>query len=520
MQAKRTKNLVNALLLVAVVAIIAAVPAAAQVSFNVTSSAQTVRTEGQTETAGSVNMNWASGTAISSGSSITLTYATATVLANSPYVTAKIGGTTCLPTQGNPSVAGTGNCANMTVTSSGASVVISFSTGSTPPAGGFMTGDYIQVAQTRLNIAGVTGAQLVSGTTPLAATISGNSPSVNTITFNQNQVTVASISNSLNVKLGTVTGAASAVAASISTCNVSGATLNFAVNATEIFPAAFTSTADEAAYTPNFAGVTGVTVNVVLSNVPTGLVITPTAPTLPGTVTLAATPAAQTSTGAGTPLTFSYTITMDSTAAVESIVFQFSSGLASGTIAPTLSSQSLASPQNITAQVYLGPITATPVVRFTQLNYPTAPISVATVSDCVTVLLFPYVTSELGFDTSIQIANTTLDGPALGTQLASKQPGTCKFVLYPTAAATGVLGPAMNSYVTPTIQAGGSFQVLMSKAYPKLSGYMYAVCNFLNAHAFGYFVGPSSNGGVLTQGELALVVPTTRTAGGTESLTQ
>jgi len=411
-------------------------------------------------------------------------------------------------------------------------VVISFSGGPTPSvAAAFVAGDYIQVAQTRLNIAGVTGAQLVTGTTPLAATISGNSPSANTITFNQNQVTVASISNSLNVKLGVATGTAAAGAASVSTCNVSnplvGApTLNFAVSATEVFPAAFTAAGDENLYTPNFPGapgsLTGVTVNVALSNVPTGLVVTPTAPTLPGTVTLLATPSAQTSAGVATPLVFSYTITADSTAAVESIVFQFSLGLASGTVAPTLASQTLASPQSITAQVYLGPVTntAATVVRFTQLNYPTAPISVATVSDCVTVLLFPYVTSELSFDTSIQIANTSLDAPALGTQLASKQPGTCKFVLYPTAAATGVVGTPMNSYITPTIQAGGSFQVLMSKAYPKMSGYMFAVCNFLNAHGFGYFVGPSSNGGVLTQGELALVVPTTRTAGGTESLTQ
>jgi hypothetical protein len=49
---------------------------------------------------------------------------------------------------------------------------------------------------------------------------------------------------------------------------------------------------------------------------------------------------------------------------------------------------------------------------------------------------------------------------------------------------------------------------------------MYAVCQFLNAHAYSYFVGPGSNGGLITQGALALVInPNTRTGFAGESLT-
>jgi hypothetical protein len=222
-------------------------------------------------------------------------------------------------------------------------------------------------------------------------------------------------------------------------------------------------------------------------------------------------------------LTFTFTFTADSTSQVETVVFNFGLGLASGTIAPTLAGQTLSSPQSITAQAYLGPVTntSTTIVRFTQLLYPSAPFAVASVSDCTSVLLFPYVTNEAGFDTSIQIANTTLDLAALGVQTASKQPGTCKFVLYPTGATTGVLGtPPVPAFVSPTLAAGGSYQVLLSKVYPKMSGYLFVVCNFLDAHGFGYFVGPSSNGGVLTQGALALVVPTNRVVASAESLTQ
>jgi hypothetical protein len=402
----------------------------------------------------------------------------------------------------------------MVVTAAGANITISFN--KTQP---LAAGDFLQIQQVRLNVAGVTGPQLVNGTQTFLATISGNSPNANTITFNQNQIQVALIQNSMNVKLG--------AAGAVSTCNVLGG-LGFSVTATEVYPAAITSATDENTFTPGIplASLNGSSITVVLSNVPSGFVITPAASTVPATITMGAVPAAQTSASAATPLSFTFPVTLTSTSAVEAITFNFGIGLAAGTIAPTLASQSLASPQSITAQLNLAPVsnTASTIVRFSQLSYPATPITVATVSDCVSILLFPYVTNEAGFDTSIQIANTTLDGAALGVQTASKQPGTCKLILYPTAAATGAVGTTQNSFVTPTLAAGGSYQVLLSKAYPKLSGYMFAVCNFLNAHGFGYFVGPSSNGGVLTQGALALVVPTTRNtgalAGVPETLTQ
>jgi hypothetical protein len=510
MQENRTKYLVRAFLLVAVVAVLAAAPASAQVSFNVTSSAQTVRTEGQTETAGSVNMTLASGAGgtITAGSSITLTYATATVLANSPYVTAKIGGTACVPAQ-QGTVAATGNCGNMSVATSGSSVIISF-TGITPSAAAtfLVAGDFIQVAEARLNIAAVTGAQPVSGTTPLLATISGNSPSANTITFNQNQVQVATISSSLNISKG--------AAAAIQTCSV--ATQAFTVTVAEIFPAAITSAGDEGSFTPHsplLATLNGTSVNFVFTNVPPGVTITPT-PTAAAFITggsnisTAAVPAAQTSASAATPLIFTVLVTTTASgpSVVDKPVFNFSFGAATTSITP-LANNSLPSPTSAQVQVYLGPVTntATTVVRFTQLNYPAAPLTVGTFNDCSTNLLFPYHNASNGFDTSYAFANTTSDALVFGAPGAAKPVnGTCKLTLFTSDLAGNSTGTA--TLTTPTIptagvvafsSASGGGGVASNTALNGQAGYVIAVCNFLDAH--GYALVTNGNASVVPTGQ-------------------
>src|SRR6266404_5276005 len=110
MQAKPIRNFIGALSLLAIVAMLAAIPASAQVTFSVTSLAQTVRTEGQAETAGTVAMTFTgpTGTTASGTSSITVTYATATVT-RPGVVSGKIGGVACtVPPTGTaaPSPAG------------------------------------------------------------------------------------------------------------------------------------------------------------------------------------------------------------------------------------------------------------------------------------------------------------------------------------------------------------------------------------------------------------------------------
>jgi len=531
----------------------------------VTSLAQTVRTEGQAETAGTVTLSY-SGTAnatIVAGSSITVSYSGATV--TSPgVVSGKITNTYCnvassssaTSAPGNNSATGTtGDCGytaavsppQMVYTASGSNVIIQFNNNVT-----INPGDYLNIQQVRLNIAQVTGAVAPSpSATTLNATLSGNSPTSNPITFTNSTASVATISTSL-----VVSGPGTTIA--LTTC--AAVLTPFTVTISEVYPAAFTSQTDEAGFTPGNLGppavtspvTTGSMINIVLYGVPAGLQVqAPTSvPLMSGAVALAAnavgaglgtSPSLQlsgpstasalvTSTGITAPITFTYTLVADSTASVEKLVLQFLIG-AAGTSTPatgpqavaTLNSNSVPSPTTITAQAYLGPQTSTAIPRFTQLLYPGTAVTVGTVADCNSILLFPYVTNQVGFDTSIQIANTSADAAAFGTQAAIKQTGVCKFTLYSTNAQTGALGSAINTYSTPPIAPGGAFQVKLSTltgGYAGNSGYMYAVCQFLNAHAYSYFVGPGSNGGLITQGALALVInPNTRTGFAGESLT-
>jgi hypothetical protein len=561
MQAKHVKNLIGALSLVAIVAMLAAIPASAQpITFSVTSLAQTVRTEGQAETAGTVALTFsgAASTTIVAGSSITVAYAGAPVT-SAGVVSGKIGGVACNVSSSAGVASAAGDCGELVGENNGAGGV---ATPATPPqivysASGsnviiqfnvttsISVGDYLNVQQVRLNIAQLTGALPPSASqTQLNATLSGNSPTGNPITFSNSSAAVATISPSL-----TVTGPSASHQIALTTCAAAATAFNVTIS--EVYTAAFTSQTDETAFTPGSAGppvvnppaTNGATVNVVLSNIPAGFQVL-----APGTViinngvgtsagagtsgTLALTGPSTTlvtSTGVTSSMTFTYTLTLDSTSAVETLVLPFTIG-PPGTAAPsatatavaTLASNNVASPVTITAQAYLGPLSTSSAVipRFTQLLYPSPAANIGTVSDCQSILLFPYVTNQLGFDTSIQIANTSADGAAFGTQAAIKQPGFCKLTLYGTNASTGVLQTAASTYSTPTIQPGGAVQVKMSTAYPSQSGYMFAVCNFLNAHAYSYFVGPGSNGGLITQGALALVVnANTRTAAAGESLT-
>jgi hypothetical protein len=462
-------------------------------------------------------------------------------------VSGKITGTTCNVSNSSGTASAAGDCGftgggattppEIVYSASGSNVIIQFNNTVT-----INVGDFLNIQQVRLNIAQVTGAVApAASATQLNATLSGNSPTGNPITFSNSSVAVATISTSLSVS-----GPKAAAQIALTTCATNSATFNVTVS--EIYPAAFTTPGDETNFTPGSTGppvvatpvTNGVTLTIVLNGIPAGLqVLAPSTATITATTGTSATlsltapaTALVTSSSIATPITFTYTLAADSTSAVETGVLTFTIG-APGTAAPvagpvaiaTLASANVPSPATVTAQAYLGPLstTSTVIPRFTQLLYPSTAATVGTVSDCQSILLFPYVTNQLSFDTSIQIANTSADGAAFGTQAAIKQSGFCKLTLYPTSAATGTLQQPASTYSTPTIQPGGAVQVKMSTAYPGQSGYLFAVCNFLNAHAYSYFVGPGSNGGLITQGALALVVsPNARSgapSGAGESLT-
>jgi len=111
------------------------------------------------------------------------------------------------------------------------------------------------------------------------------------------------------------------------------------------------------------------------------------------------------------------------------------------------------------------------------------------VSDCLTRLMFPWVVSAVaGYDTGITIANTTEDDVGFNATSdingAEAQTGTCKLTGYPAAGGTVI------SYTTPSIAAGRTQPIVMSQTtgFNGFSGYVLAVCNFLNAHAFAFLI--------------------------------
>ncbi len=83
-----------------------------------------------------------------------------------------------------------------------------------------------------------------------------------------------------------------------------------------------------------------------------------------------------------------------------------------------------------------------------------------------TSMLFPFATSQAGFDTAIAVSNT-LDGT-----------GTCTVTFY----GPGVWSPL----TTPSIPAGGMYTFLVSEAAPGFQGFVRVDCNFPRARGWGF----------------------------------
>ncbi len=150
---------------------------------------------------------------------------------------------------------------------------------------------------------------------------------------------------------------------------------------------------------------------------------------------------------------------------------------------------------------------------------------------CHTLMLFPFLTNQGGFDTGIAISNTSDD--QLGTP---NQAGACTLNYFGNAAgvAVPVLQTGQNAgvAVTPSVPSGGQVVMILSAgagtvyaqgttpATPTVAcagcapvgfqGYMIADCGFQYAHGYAFI---SDLGATkLAQGYLALIIPKT-TAG-------
>jgi len=129
---------------------------------------------------------------------------------------------------------------------------------------------------------------------------------------------------------------------------------------------------------------------------------------------------------------------------------------------------------------------------------PNAAKNIFTVNVCRTVLLYPFVTNQSGFDTGLAIANTSTD--PFGT---APQAGGCTLNWY-----SGTASPAP----TPTgnIPSGTVYTALASVTVPGFQGYMIAVCQFQYAHGFAFISDLGARN--LAMGYLAIVIPDPATA--------
>jgi len=123
---------------------------------------------------------------------------------------------------------------------------------------------------------------------------------------------------------------------------------------------------------------------------------------------------------------------------------------------------------------------------------PSAARSILNINICRTILLYPFVTNQAGFDTGLAIANTTTDPFGTGAQA-----GSCLLNWY-----QGTNNPAQGN--SGTIASGTVYTTLASTAVPGFQGYMIAVCNFQFAHGFAFISDVGARN--LAMGYLAVVI--------------
>jgi hypothetical protein len=119
---------------------------------------------------------------------------------------------------------------------------------------------------------------------------------------------------------------------------------------------------------------------------------------------------------------------------------------------------------------------------------------------CVTNLLFPFVTSQLGFDTGIAISATSTD--PFGT---SAQSGICTANWYGAAFTGATPFPQGGAPIASGTTQTGLTSSLLSNVAGGFSGYMIAQCRFQYAHGFAFVSDLGARN--IAMGYLALVIP-------------
>lgn len=126
---------------------------------------------------------------------------------------------------------------------------------------------------------------------------------------------------------------------------------------------------------------------------------------------------------------------------------------------------------------------------------------------CTTVILFPFVTNQSGFDTGLVISNTSEDW--LGT---GRQSGPC--TIHHHGETTGG-GAAPADDTSSVLAAGDQLIWTLSNGNPAqelddaagFQGYIIAVCEFQFAHGYAFITDGFGGIPALAQGYLALIIP-------------
>jgi len=126
---------------------------------------------------------------------------------------------------------------------------------------------------------------------------------------------------------------------------------------------------------------------------------------------------------------------------------------------------------------------------------------------CETDLLFPFITTQNGFETGMAISNTAAD--PFGT---TGQPGVCDLYFYGTGQAPAATSPVTKTATALTSIAVGTTQDTVVSPYlgTNYLGYVVARCYFLYAHGFAFFTNAAPGITAAQQGGYtALVFPLT-----------
>jgi hypothetical protein len=188
------------------------------------------------------------------------------------------------------------------------------------------------------------------------------------------------------------------------------------------------------------------------------------------------------------------------------VYVSYSANVASNSPLPGISTVNLSYAPTATSAIASNSL---PIPRFAADS--SAARNIFNVQICRTILLYPYITNQAGFDTGLTVANTTTDPLNLkadgttgyqGSNATGAQAGSCTLNFYGGTTAAPTTPPAQLN--TGNIPTGTVWANTLQTLAPGFQGYMFAVCNFQFAHGFAFISDVGARN--LAMGYLAIVI--------------